>query len=167
MDTIMTWQKERNLSTNRSKMSTNLLSLFNQDLHISDVYREVFKKLGLEFRGTYTIRQLIENGKERNLNITRIKGVDFDSSVDPVVYDMSNSDFEKRFFGGIMFDSDEKRKSYEEVVKMLDESFVLDEMELKNSKGNDNYLYIRGLSSKSDLKIMISRQEILVIKVPY
>jgi hypothetical protein len=148
-------------------MSTNLLSLFNQDLHISDVYREVFKKLGLEFRGTYTIRQLIENGKERNLNITRIKGVDFDSSVDPVVYDMSNSDFEKRFFGGIMFDSDEKRKSYEEVVKMLDESFVLDEMELKNSKGNDNYLYIRGLSSKSDLKIMISRQEILVIKVPY
>lgn len=163
----MTWQKERNLSTNRSKMSTNLLSLFNQDLHISDVYREVFKKLGLEFRGTYTIRQLIENGKERNLNITRIKGVDFDSSVDPVVYDMSNSDFEKRFFGGIMFDSDEKRKSYEEVVKMLDESFVLDEMELKNSKGNDNYLYIRGLSSKSDLKIMISRQEILVIKVPY
>ena len=149
-------------------MSTNLLSLFNQDLHISDVYREVFKKLGLEFRGTYTIRQLIENGKERNLNITRIKGVDFDSSVDPVVYDMSNSDFEKRFFGGIMFDSDEKRKSYEEVVKMLDESFVLDEMELKNSKGNDDsYLYIRGLSSKSDLKIMISRQEILVIKVPY
>ena len=149
-------------------MSTNLLSLFDQGLHISDVYREVFKKLGLEFRGTYTIRQLIEKGKERNLNIIRINGLDFDSNVDPVVYDMSKSDFEKRFFGGIMFDNDEKRKSYEEVVKILDDSFVLDEIELKNSKGNDDsYLYIRGLSAGTDLKMNISREEILVIKVPY
>lgn len=149
-------------------MNTELLSLFNQDLHISDVYREVFKKLGLEFRGSYTIRQLIEKGKERNLHIVRVKGIEFDNNVDPLVYDMSKSDFEKRFFGGIMFDDENKRKSYEQITEILDEEFVLDEMEIKSSKGSsDSYLYIRGLETGTDSQINIPRQELLTILVPY
>ncbi len=152
-------------------MNTELLSLFNQDLHISDVYREVFKKLGLEFRGVYTIRQLIEKGKERNLHIVRVKGIKFDNNVDPLVYDMSKSDFEKRFFGGIMFDDENKRKSYEQITEILDEEFVLDEMEIKknviSTNGDDCLLHIRGLETGTDTQINIPRQELLAILVPY
>ena len=152
-------------------MNTELLSLFNQGLHISDVYREVFKKLGLEFRGVYTIRQLIEKGKERGLHIVRIKGIEFDNNVDPLVYDMSKSDFEKRFFGGVMFDDEQKRKSYEQITDILDEEFVLDEMEIKknviSTNGDDCLLHIRGLETGTDTQINIPRQELLTILVPY
>ena len=149
-------------------MSTNLLSLFNQDLHISDVYREVFKKLGLEFRGTYTIRQLIERSKERNFDILRIKGVDFLKDVDFLIEDISTTEFRTKFFGAVMFEDEEGRLSYEKTIEMLDESFVLDEMELKSSNGSaDAFLYISGLSTGTELKMNIPRQEILVIKVPY
>jgi hypothetical protein len=149
-------------------MSNNLLSLFNQDLHISDVYREVFKKLGLEFRGTYTIRQLIERSKERNFDILRIKGVDFLKDVDFLIDDITNTGFRTKFFGAVMFEDEESRQSYEKTIEMLNESFVLDEMELKSSSGSeDAFLYIRGLSSGTELKMNIPRLEILVIKVPY
>jgi hypothetical protein len=149
-------------------MSTNLLSLFNQDLHISDVYREVFKKLGLEFRGTYTIRQLIERSKERNFDILRIKGVDFLKDVDFLIDDITNTEFRTKFFGAVMFEDEESRQSYEKTIEMLNESFVLDEMELKSSSGSeDAFLYIRGLSSETEFKMNIPRLEILVIKVPY
>ena len=150
-------------------MNTKLLSLFNQDLHISDVYREVFKKLGLEFRGSYTIRQLISKSKERNFNIVRINGVDFLNDVDFLIEELGSSGFRTKFFGAVMFEDEESRESYEKIVGMLNDEFVLDEMELKSTSnlGDDAFLYIRGLSTETGSNINIPRQEVMVIQVPY
>jgi hypothetical protein len=111
---------------------------------------------------------LIERSKERNFDILRIKGVDFLKDVDFLIEDISTTEFRTKFFGAVMFEDEEGRLSYEKTIEMLDESFVLDEMELKSSNGSaDAFLYISGLSTGTELKMNIPRQEILVIKVPY
>lgn len=146
-----------------------LLSLAQEGegLHVRDITIEIFKKLGLEYRGTYTIGQLIEKGRDYDFQIVRIKGIDFDSNVDPLVYNLTK-DFEKKFFGGVMFDDEEKRKSYAEITKIIDEEFLLDEMEMRTSKSTaDSFLYIKGLPINTDAKLYIPREEILAILIPY
>lgn len=147
------------------------LLVADKDIHISDFYRIFLEKLGLEFRGEYKIRELIKKVIDSGVEILSVMGNTFPTDVDILIEDQSSTDFRKKFFGSVMFGEDEtSRESYERIISVIDQSYVIDELEVKSPVSGTttgySFVYIRGLK-KEDKPLFGSRTEVMVIKIPY
>jgi len=151
-------------------MKNTLIELVsNSDIHISDFYRIFFEKFGLEFRGEYTVKELIRRVTETKVDIVSVRGYTFPTDVDFLIDEQSSTDFRKKFFGAVMFEDEDSRKNYESIMEVIDKVYVLDELEVKSTvSGNtrDAFVYIRGIE-KGDKPIFGTRTEVMVIKIPY
>lgn len=151
-------------------MKNTLIELVsNSDIHISDFYRIFFEKFGLEFRGEYTVKELIRRVTETKVDIVSVRGYTFPTDVDFLIDEQSSTDFRKKFFGAVMFEDEDSRKNYESIMEVIDKVYVLDELEVKSTvSGNtrDAFVYIRGIE-KDDKPIFGTRTEVMVIKIPY
>lgn len=151
-------------------MKNTLIELVsNRDIHISDFYRIFFEKFGLEFRGEYTVKELIRRVTETKVDIVSVRGYTFPTDVDFLIDEQSSTDFRKKFFGAVMFEDEDSRKNYESIMEVIDKVYVLDELEVKSTvSGNtrDAFVYIRGIE-KGDKPIFGTRTEVMVIKIPY
>ena len=151
-------------------MKNTLIELVsNRDIHISDFYRIFFEKFGLEFRGEYTVKELIRRVTETKVDIVSVRGYTFPTDVDFLIDEQSSTDFRKKFFGAVMFEDEDSRKNYESIMEVIDKVYVLDELEVKSTvSGNtrDAFVYIRGIE-KDDKPIFGTRTEVMVIKIPY
>ena len=151
-------------------MKNTLIELVsNSDIHISDFYRIFFEKLGLEYRGECTIKELIRRVAETKVDIVSVRGYTFPTDVDFLIDEQSSTDFRKKFFGAVMFEDEDSRKNYESIMEVIDKVYVLDELEVKSPSSNTTgyaFVYIRGIE-KDDKPIFGTRTEVMVIKIPY
>jgi hypothetical protein len=152
-------------------MTNTLLQLVsNGDIHISDFYRIFFEKFGLEFRGEYTIKELIRRVTETKVDIVSVRGYTFPTDIDLLIDEQSSTDFRKKFFGAVMFEDEDSRKNYESIMEVIDKVYVLDELEVKSPVSSSTtgyaFVYIRGIE-KDDKPIFGTRTEVMVIKIPY
>ena len=61
----------------------------------------VFDKLGLSYRGTFTLREIISEVKKTGLEIASVIGIAFPNEVDILNSDISSNSFRNRFFANL------------------------------------------------------------------
>ena len=131
-------------------------------LHITDVYKIVLDKFGLKQRGTYKVRDIVKGITEAGFEISTLKGVKFPNGVAILTPVIENH---QRFFGPVLFDSDEERDNFKTILGFLDLEYMIDELEIPspNTSGITT-IVIRGIHVTEDVPY---RREIVRVNVPY
>ena len=136
-------------------------------LHISDVYKIVLDKFGLKFRGTYKVRDVIKGITEAGFEISTLRGVKFPNEIGILNIEIENH---QRFFGSVLFETDEERNNFKQILEFLNLEYVIDELEIPspNTSGITTII-IRGIHVTEDVPSIsqIRRTEIVRVNVPY
>jgi hypothetical protein len=147
----------------------------------------VFDKLGLSYRGTFTLREIISEVKKTGLEIASVIGIAFPNDVDILNTEITSSSFRKRFFSNLLSENEEERDNFEKIIANLDNSYTLNELQILSGDiidhntlikiGEKSQIRIIGNTSRVDEKNQIritgntslvdEKKTVIVIRAPY
>lgn len=133
----------------------------------------VFDKLGLSYRGTFTLREIISEVKKTGLEIASVIGIAFPNEVDILNSDISSNSFRKRFFANLFSENEEGKDNFKKIIENLDNSYILNELQIISGDIIDHSTFIK-IGEKSQIMIsgnditdMSKRISVIVIRAPY
>jgi|694.fasta_scaffold49511_10 hypothetical protein len=132
----------------------------------------VFDKLGLSYRGTFTLREIIGGVKKTGLEIASVIGIAFPNGVDILNPEIASSSFKKKFYSNLFFQTDQEKDNFKKIIDNLDNSYILNELQILSGDildpntgleiGKKSQIRIIGNTSLVDEKITV-----IVIRAPY
>jgi hypothetical protein len=142
-------------------MCHNLLS----SLTITQISSDLFSKFGITYKGYYNSKELIKILKNNNFIIDEIFGIKFNNSLDFILYDIPENDFDINFYSNIVSDNDLERENYKKIISILDQNFIIDKILLNSEKSGDfgrvefygNLIDSDGLIVKNSFQILSIR----------
>jgi len=137
-------------------------------IHMTPFFNDFMNSFELDFKSSYSIRELIYKTNRFGVEIMTIKGSEFPKNCDPLIEELSASEFSKKFFSGVFFDDNEAQHEFIHILDSLNEVYLLDELEFEtfNTYGDQaNYSIIRIKGCLEDKPL--ERLEIACLKVPY
>jgi|LakMenEpi03Aug12_release.lakeMendotaPanAssembly.Ray.scaffolds.fasta_scaffold584237_2 hypothetical protein len=141
----------------------------DKNFHISEFYKHFFNRLGLEFNGECSVKDLIKKVQDSGIEIMSVLGIDYIKGLDFTMEIYKDEDI-KEFFGNVLTRDNEEEESFNKIIECLPKVFILDELEIKSPVSSNItgycFAYIRGLE-KSDPQLLLNRTEVMVIKIPY
>lgn len=131
----------------------------------------VFDKLGLSYRGTFTLREIISEVKKTGLEIASVIGIAFPNDVD--ILNIPSDDFRKKFFANLFYRGDEEKKNnFKKIIDNLDNSYILNELQILSGDIIDHNTFIK-IGEKSQIRIIGNtslvdeKTTVIVIRAPY
>ena len=131
----------------------------------------VFDKLGLSYRGTFTLREIISEVKKTGLEIASVIGIAFPNDVD--ILNIPSDDFRKKFFANLFYRGDEEKKNnFKKIIDNLDNSYILNELQIVSGDIIDHNTFIK-IGEKSQIRIIGNtslvdeKTTVIVIRAPY
>ena len=131
----------------------------------------VFDKLGLSYRGTFTLREIIIEVKKTGLEIASVIGIAFPNDVD--ILNIPSDDFRKKFFANLFYRGDEEKKNnFKKIIDNLDNSYILNELQILSGDIIDHNTFIK-IGEKSQIRIIGNtslvdeKTTVIVIRAPY
>jgi len=132
----------------------------------------VFDKLGLSYRGTFTLSEIIGGVKKTGLEIASVIGIAFPNEVDILNPEIASSSFKKKFYSNLFFQTDQEKDNFKKIIDNLDNSYILNELQILSGDildpntgikiGKKSQIRIIGNTSLVDEKITV-----IVIRAPY
>ena len=132
----------------------------------------VFDKLGLSYRGTFTLREIISEVKKTGLEIASVIGIAFPNEVDILNSDISSNSFRKRFFANLFSENEEGKDNFKKIIDNLDNSYILNELQILSGDILDPNTGIK-IGEKSQIRIIGNtslvdeKTTVIVIRAPY
>jgi hypothetical protein len=132
----------------------------------------VFDKLGLSYRGTFTLREIISGVKKTGLEIASVIGIAFPNEVDILNSDISSNSFRKRFFANLFSENEEGKDNFKKIIDNLDNSYILNELQILSGDILDPNTGIK-IGEKSQIRIIGNtslvdeKTTVIVIRAPY
>lgn len=121
--------KEHDLSIalNNQVTSRDPLDIINMDKHIrlNDLVDALFSQIGLKRNEKYKLIELIRLANNNNIKIVSVVNHMFPENFNPDINEIATTDFKKRFFGSVLYDDKEDRDSFVEIMKIIDDEYVL------------------------------------------
>ena len=110
---------------------------------------------------------VIKGITDAGFEISTLRSIKFPNGVDILNTEVENH---QRFFGSVLFESDEERDNFKQILEFLDLEYVIDELEIPspNTSGITTII-IRGIHVTKDITSIsqIHRTEIVRVNVPY
>lgn len=132
----------------------------------------VFDKLGLRYRGTFTLREIISGVKKTGLEIASVIGIAFPNEVDILNSELNYNSFRKRFFSNVFFQTDQEKDNFKKIIDNLDNSYILNELQILSGDILDPSTGIK-IGEKSQIRIIGNtslvdeKTTVIVIRAPY
>lgn len=154
------------LSDSNSGTSSYLDGNISMGIRAGKIYDSVFRILGIEKGGDYTIGELIT--KFRNLGIsihyvgkTKMPPGDVDFSI----REEFTSGFRQRFLENVLFETEQEKMNFEAILKIIDKKVTVGNYVSIDSTGledSSSYITIFGLYEESP-----DPTQIFVLEMPY
>ena len=128
--------------------SLSPLSIIDMEhMKINELIDGLFFQIGLKRNEKYKLIDLIKSAQSRNIEILSVRNQLFPKHFNPDVRDIATSDFKKKFFGSVLYDKKVDGDSFIEIMKILDNEYVLvtiDAKTVNSVPATQLILYIRG-----------------------
>jgi hypothetical protein len=135
-----------------------------EHMKITGLVDALFLQIGLIRNEKYKLIDLIKSARSKRIEIVSVCNHLFPKHFNPDVRDIATSDFKKKFFGNVLYEKREDGDSFIEIMKILDDEYVLATIDVKtiNSVPSTQLiLYVRGNRVDEDNTVG-NRQEIIM-----
>jgi hypothetical protein len=118
-----------------------------EHMKIKGLVDALFFQIGLSRNEKYKMIDLIKSAKSRNIEIVSVCNIMFPSHFNPDIRDIATTDFKKKFFGSVLYGKRQDGDSFIEIMKILDDEYVLTTIDAKTVSSVSDprmILYVRG-----------------------
>lgn len=144
--------------------ATNI-SMISSGVSANQIYDVIFGLLEVKKNHQYTIGGLIKHFRERNINIIRVGKIKMPpGDIDFSIRDQFTSGFRQRFLENVLFEDDEEKQNFEDILKMIDDVVTIELVCVDPEVNGTNkaHLTIYGMVNDSP-----DQTKMLVLEIPY
>lgn len=154
------------LSNSNSGTSRYLDCNISMDIRAGKIYDSVFRILGLEKGGDYTIGELITKFRNLGVRILYVGKIKMPpGDVDFSIKEEFTSGFRQRFLENVLFETQEEKNNFEAILKVIDHKVTIGQYAAVDTTGLlDAYSYITIFGSYEDSPDPV---KIFVLEIPY
>jgi hypothetical protein len=140
-------------------------SMISSGLSAKEVYDVIFGLLGIRKDISYTIGSLIKHLRERNINITWVGKIKMPpGDIDFSIRDLFTTGFKQRFFENVLFEDDEEKQNFNDILKMIDDTVTLHDITIHPAVNQGAHLSLFLYGSVGDSPESI---RVLGLEIPY
>lgn len=129
-----------------------------------DFIKGALSGIGVDFDETYKISDLIKIFNARGIEIKSICGIKYPGNINPESADvMNDSEFNLRVFSKAIYETQEEAENFCKIVRMMNDSFKIDEAIIQElySMGNEKYfIHLRSSVDSIEKKFSVITVEI-------
>ena len=124
------------------------LSIIDMEhMKITELVDALFFQIGLSRNEKYKLIDLIKSAQSRRIKIVSVCNTMFPSHFNPHIKEIATTDFKKKFFGSVLYEGGDDRASFFDIIKMLDEEYLvttIDTKTINSVPSTELILHIRG-----------------------
>ena len=142
------------IDQNNSVTSLDSLSIIDMDhMKKNEITDNLLNQIGLRRNEKYKLIDLIKSAKTRNIKIVSLCNHIMPEHFNPDMKDIVTTDFKKKFFGSVLYEKREDGVSFLEIMKMLDNEYLITRMDIKTETTLDDsiFIIIRGSIIENDI----------------
>lgn len=136
-------------------------------LHLSDFYSKICSKIGIKFKTSYSIKEMISSIQSAGFDILSVRNKLMPKTASFENSETMDTEWKKRFYKNIIFDNETDKQNFDDISDHLGETYLVNELEIKASPTtieNEQIISIYGIPEVGENK---SRVLIMAILAPY
>jgi hypothetical protein len=142
------------IGQNNSVTSLSALSIIDMEhMKKNELTDNLLNQIGLRRNEKYKLIDLIKSAQSRNIKIVSVCNNILPDNFNPDIKEIANTDFKKKFFGSVLYEKREDGVSFLEIMKMLDNEYLITRMDIKTETTLDDsiFIIIRGSIIENDI----------------